>query len=137
MTTTDRPRLDRPTEVLAHLHARRRDPTYAPNSLVILLAGGDATPIMGLAIEDLPLESPPQHVRIETLVPLLRHVAHDSDDVAAFVLVVCRPGLPHPEGDDYAWHDVAIAAATAGGPPCLGVYVQTPRGAAPVLARAA
>lgn len=137
MNPADLPRLDRPAEVIAHLSSRAQRGQFAARSLMIVLANEHSAPILGIAIDDLPAESPPQHVRIQTLVPLLREVRRQNDDVAAFVLVVCRPGLPQPDGDDYAWHDVAVAAATSGGPTCLGVYLQTPRGTAAVLPQAA
>lgn len=131
------PRLDQPSDVIAHLSSRGLAPPYAAPSLILLLADADAAPLLGIAIDDLPGDSPPQHVRIQMLVPLLRELRRQHDDVSAFVLVMCRPGLPQPDGDDYAWHDVAVAASMTGGPRCLGVYLQTPRGTTPVLPRAA
>lgn len=137
MRLPDAPRLDRPTEVLAHLDAHRTHSAYAPGSLVVLLADHDARPVLGLTIDEMPPDPPPQHERVQLLVPLLRRIKDDDDDVAGFVLVVCRLGAPEVDGDDYAWHDVAVAATTSGGPRCLGVYVQTRLGALPVLPHAA
>lgn len=137
MTPTHPPRLDQPSEVIAHLTSSLGRATYQPGSLMVLLADEHFRPILGMAIDNLPRPAPPQHVRIQTLVPFLREVRRQHDEVAAFVLVVCRSGRPDPDGEDLAWHDVAVAASMAGGPRCLGVYLQTPRGAAAVLPRAA
>lgn len=137
MSASQPPRLDQLNEVIDHLTSRVGMATYVPGSLMVLLADEHAAPILGMAIDDLPTPSPPQHVKIRALVPLLREVCRQNDEVAAFVLVVCRAGEPEPGGDDLAWHDVALAASKAGGPRCLGVYLQTPRGAAAVLPRAA
>lgn len=137
MRTPGAPRLDRPAEVLAHLDAHRTHAAYAPGSLVVLLADHDAYPVVGLTIDEIPPDPPPQHERVRLLVPLLRRIRDADEDVAGFVLVVCRLGPREVDGDDYSWHDVAVAATTAGGPRCLGVYVHTRLGALPVLPHAA